>query len=290
DYIWFEIKGKTFTDHDGETKALLISRDISQRKKLQEKLLSINEKLEEKVQERTSELKETQERLIRQEKLAALGKLSGSVSHDLRNPLNVINSSIFFLKMKLADASEKIKKHLGIIENEVHAAKRIIEDLLDSARIEKPAFTKINANDIIKESLQAIEIPPGIKLKKTLCPSPCIAMADKVQMRRVLVNLIINAIDAMGESGTLEVHCRLVDAKRVVESNKKTIAIDISDTGHGIGDEVLPHIFEPLYTTKKKGLGLGLPIVQEIVERHGGEIKVFTNQQGTKFTVLIPSK
>lgn len=248
-----------------------------------EKELTLAEREEAKKLEKAyKELKEMQDRLIRSEKLAALGKLAGSVSHELRNPLGVIRNSVFFLRMKLGKLLEdpKIKKHLDILDEEVNTSDRIITDTLTFGRIKEPQLAKSNINDAIKDSLARIEVPENIELSTQLKSDLPETLADSNQLQQVFSNIILNAVQAMPKGGKLTIASITIN---------KSIIVEISDTGEGIPKENLDKIFEPLFSTRPKGTGLGLSICQSIIEMHKGTIEVESELgKGTKFTVTLP--
>ncbi|MCF7875137.1 MAG: PAS domain S-box protein [Candidatus Omnitrophica bacterium] len=227
------------------------------------------------------ELKSIQEKLIRTEKLAALGKLSGIVAHDLRNPLGVIRNSIYILKKKLANLPDsKVKKYLKVLDEEIEAADTIIEDVLNFTRLKNIKFLLFDLNKEIEKILTKIKIPANIRLKKTIDKNIPKIKADKEQLRRVFINLINNGIEAMPEGGELSVTTALKNS---------FVCVDISDNGVGIKREDKHKIFEPMYSTKVHGTGLGLSACKNIVTAHQGQIKVESRRgKGTKILVKIP--
>ncbi len=248
-----------------------------------EKLKEYSENLEKMVEERTRELRDIQEELLRKEKLAVLGQLAGGVGHELRNPLGVINNSSYFLNMRLKNvADEKVKKHLKIIEREVNSANTIISGLLDFASSKTPTKHQMDLNDVIQKALSQVAIPKNIRvvnqLDKTLPP----IIANPTQLGQVFGNIILNAVQAMPEGGQLMIKSKA--------PNPEIVTVSISDTGVGIPEENLDKIFEPLFTTQAKGIGLGLAVTKTLVERHGGIITVESEVgKGSTFTVKLPS-
>ena len=226
--------------------------------------------------------KETREQLIQSEKLAVLGKLAGSVSHELRNPLGVIRNSIYFLKMKLGQAlqDEKIKRHLDILEEEIQISDRIINDILAFARIKEVRLVETDINKIIEGFLKDIKIPENIRIVSQLNSSLPHISADEVQLGQAFSNIILNAVQAMPDGGELTIANR---------TNNEIIEVDIIDTGIGISKENLNKMFDPLFSTKAQGTGLGLAVCQGIIEMHRGSIEVESKiGKGTKFTVRLP--
>jgi PAS domain S-box-containing protein len=227
-----------------------------------------------------AEIEEMRDKLNRKNKLEIVGKLAGSVSHELRNPLGVINNSSYYLKMKLKDADDKVKKHLNILEKEVNRANNIISDLLDFSRAKPPNMSVVDIHSILKASIHNVKKPDKIEIKKDLDSTLPNLMLDPFQMEQVFINLITNGIQAMPEGGTLHL---------VTEKDNDELVIKISDTGVGIPPENFKKLYEPLFSTKVKGVGLGLSIVKEIVERHNGTITFESEMnKGTTFIIKFP--
>ena len=231
---------------------------------------------------RTSELRETQEKLVRQEKLAVLGQLAGSVGHELRNPLAVINNALYYLKLVGADSSEKVKEYLGIIQTEAHTAEKIITDLLDFARIKSVDVEAVSAFRLVERVFERYPAPNSVNVTLEIPEDLPMLYVDPRQMEQVLGNLIINACQAMPDGGELAVTAR---------QEQEMIAIVVKDTGVGISPENMKKLFEPLFTTKAKGIGLGLAVSQKLVEANGGRIEVQSEaDRGSTFTVYLPVK
>ena len=252
------------------------------RKRAEQKVKEYSERLEEMVEERTCELRKAQEKLLLQEKLAVLGQLAGGVGHELRNPLGVINTSIYYLKMVQPDASEKVRQHLAMIEHEVQNADKIISDLLDFARVISSDRQLVSVSELVKHTLERYPLPGMVKGTLDIPVDLPLVFADPRQLEQVLGNLTVNACQAMQEGGQL-----IISAIKI----KEQIAITVKDTGTGITPENLLKIFEPLFTTKVKGIGLGLPVSKKLVEANGGRIEV--NSQvglGSTFTVYLPAQ
>ncbi len=228
----------------------------------------------------TLELDRTKDELFSKEKLAVIGKLAGSVGHELRNPLGVISNSVYYLNMRLKDVDQKIIKHLNIIQKEVIRANRIITDLLFFAIVKEPNIEKGNINLLIKNSIANTLINGNIEVLLNLGENLPLISLDPLKIQQAFQNIIINAIQAMQEEGVLEI-------KTLIKNN--IIEIKIKDTGAGIPKENLKRIFEPLFSTKVKGMGLGLPIAKYIIEQHNGTIQVKSRfNRGSIFTIKLP--
>jgi signal transduction histidine kinase len=273
-------------------------------------LQELNATLEAQVTERTAELqqrateveasmarlREAQDRLVRSERLAAIGELAASMAHELRNPLSVIRASAYYVKYTLTgETDDRVQDSLDQIEKQVLISDKIIRDLLDFARTRPPQLRPGDVNEVMQATLAGVPFPEEIVVVTQLAEGLPLVPLDPSQMERVLLNLITNAVQAMPEGGQLEV--------RTWEEDK-AVLVSISDTGVGIPPENLARIFEPLFTTKTHGTGLGLSICRRIVEAHGGSIEVEspsttletgvlrTGQPGagSTFTVRLPMK
>lgn len=254
----------------------------------QRELQKWNTELERRVQERTRALQEAQEQLIAQEKLAALGQMASVVGHELRNPLAVMNNSIYFLKSKLTTAAEggamdpKLEKHLHILEGEVVKSNTIIRDILDFARNRALNASPQKVDELVEKAIERIQFPPNVSLSKSMGLNGTEAMVDEDELRQVLVNLMENACQAMTSGGTLTVGTK---------AQGDQVQIDISDTGCGIPQEHLNKIFAPFFTTKSRGTGLGLAVVKKVIDRHNGSIDVESKVgEGTAFHIRLPIK
>ena len=245
-----------------------------------------------------TERKEMQERLMRQEKLAVLGQLAGGVGHELRNPLGAIKNAAYFLNMALEEPDPEVKETLEILEKEVGTSERIISSLLDFARAKPPTRRKVDVNDTVQEALSRTAVPENVELVRQLDEALPTILADPDQLAQVFGNIILNGIQAMPEGGRLVIKTARLSLRaeptRLSSSQAQAedlvepsgwVTVSFADTGVGIPEENLDKLFEPLFTTKAKGIGLGLALVKTLVEGHGGTIEV--QSPSTEF---IPSK
>lgn len=227
------------------------------------------------------ETQEQQERLLRAERLSAIGTLAATVSHELRNPLSVINNAVFFLSTKVSREDPRVVRNLEIIRREVQTATHVIEDLLDFARSRPPQVTTIEAELLVRDALGRQQVPENVHVENLVpkeLPPLCV---DLGQIQQVLSNLIENAVHAMPDGGTL----RLEGA-----AGGGRATLRVSDTGVGIAPENLARIFEPLFTTRSRGVGLGLALVRRVVEAHGGHVTVESEVgKGTIFILELPT-
>ena len=261
----------------GITTVVLSERIVKANQKLQE----YSKNLEKMVIERTKKLKDTQEELVRKEKLALLGQITASVSHELRNPLGVISNAIYYLKMILPGTNKEVKEYLEIISGEVKVSDKVISDLFAFSRTKVAEKEKVAISSLITDVLE--KHPPSKKVKVTtnIPPSLPFIFVDSQQIKQVLINLITNSYQAMPEKGELRIKAKV---------NKGEVFIFITDTGSGISKENLKKLFEPLFTTKAKGVGLGLSIVRNLTEVNGGKIKAESKKgEGTTFTLVFPA-
>jgi PAS domain S-box-containing protein len=258
EYVPTEL-GATLIDHQGRHASLIFGRDIKERKQMEEQHLKL-------------------------ERLATIGELATMVAHDLRNPLTSIRNASFYIKNTCPNrATAECKtalEMLNIIEQETVLANNIINDLLDFAAKRPLQKKRQNINEIIEDSLTKGTIPRNIEVKRNF--KKAIIGVDEKQLERVFLNLIKNAAQAMPDGGKLAV---------TTKETKDNVEIIFADTGIGISEENMSKLFTPLFTTKAKGIGMGLPICKNIVEQHNGTIEVKSKAgQGTTLTIKLPKK
>ena len=234
------------------------------------------------------QLVDAQDQLVKTTKLAAVGQMSGGVAHDLRNPLGSIKNAAYLLNKKLAsegaiDSNPKLGQYIGIINQQIDRSNRIITDLMTFARVGPPILTEIYVDKVLEESLETMVKNDNLTLSKQVHPDLCPVMGDSEQLQRVFLNLANNAQEAMPDGGQLTISAKGVN---------NHVEITFSDTGEGISEENIGNIFDPLFTTKTKGTGLGLAVCHEIISRHGGTISARRNEEpsaGTTFEVILPA-
>ena len=281
-------------DNGQISKFIEISRDITERKIEEDK---ITRRLEQMVKERTRQLKETHSKLIHQDKMASLGKLSASVVHEINNPNAGILNLIMLIKRIIDEGPvspkdmEQFKRYLVLMETETRRISRIVSNLLAFSRQSKMRLTQLNINRLIEKTLvlnsNQLKIN-NIKVKKQMDPDLPDLTGSEDQLQQVFMNIVSNAAEAMESAGKGELS---ITTRHSLENGKVTVFF--KDTGVGISDENLSRLFEPFFTTKKKGkgVGLGLSLAYGIIQEHHGSINVQSEKgNGTTFIIEIPLK
>ncbi len=249
-----------------------------ERNQAEEKLKEYSERLEEMIEE----LKDAQEELVRKEKLAVLGQLSGGVGHELRNPLGVINNAVYYLKTILTDADETTKEYLDMISSEVQNSEKIVSDLLDFSRIKPSEREETEISEMIDGVRKRHAPPENVKITVDITEDLPPVYVDPRQIGQVLDNLITNAYQAMPEGGELN-----IESKKV----KNKVHILFKDTGSGISKENMKKLFEPLFTTKARGIGMGLSVSKNLAESNSGRIEIESEEgKGSTFTIILPTR
>ena len=240
------------------------------------------EKTQADLKVKTAQLTEAQAKLVKAERLAAIGELAGMIGHDLRNPLSGIKNAAYFLEKKGTSLSATQSKEMfDTINRCIEHSNKIINDLQDYSREILLERKEVSPRKLLLDAMGFIQIPEKIIIQNNLFSEPLLNV-DTERMERVFVNLIKNAIDAMPNGGTVTIDSRQING---------SFQISVVDTGVGIAKEVLPKLFTPLSTTKAQGMGFGLAICKRMVEAHGGKIMVETTQgKGSTFTVSLPTE
>jgi PAS domain S-box-containing protein len=260
---------------------LAVFADITERKRAEQALKEYSARLEEMVEDRTRELHDAQQELIRNERLAILGQLAGGVSHELRNPLATITNAIYFLQMTLADADETTREYLQLISTQAQNAGKIVSDLLDFSR--KPIADRelTPVSQLVSQLLETSAPPANVEVSTLVSPDLPPAKVDPQQIGQVLKNLVTNAYQAMPDGGTLTVRA---------EAHDNEVHLAVVDTGTGISEEDMPKLFEPLFSTKPGGIGLGLAVSKTLAEANEARIEVESRKgEGSTFTVILPT-
>jgi signal transduction histidine kinase len=227
-------------------------------------------------------LRRIEDELLRNEKLAVLGQIAGSVGHELRNPLGVMSNAVFYLETVLADADDRTREYLNIIKDEIAGSERIVSDMLDSVRTKPPHAEIVGVQELLQQTLRKLSIPPAVTVRLDIPATLPPLRVDAQQIHQVLRNLISNGIEAMPQGGTLQIGA-------VENKPDGTVTVSVRDSGTGIAPEVLKNLFQPLFTTKPRGIGLGLVVVKNLTQANGGTVHVASEVgKGTMFMVVLP--
>jgi signal transduction histidine kinase len=276
----YAIMNTKFTYKDGKPDgAIVIALDVTERKKAERELEKRAEKLESLVEERTRALRDS-------ERLAAIGATAGMVGHDIRNPLQAITSDVFLAKSELAstiDSDEKKNalESLNEIEKNIDYINKIVQDLQDYARPLNPQPEEADVKLLIEKMLAKNDLPKNIKVNIEVEDEVRRISADPYYINRIMYNLVTNSIQAMPKGGKLTIH---------IYKEANDVVISVTDTGVGIPEAVKGKLFTPMFTTKSKGQGFGLPVVKRMTESLGGTV-TFESQEGkgTTFKVRLLS-
>jgi PAS domain S-box-containing protein len=292
---YYEVNIYPIWEKDGKvSKFIHISRDITQHRKEEEE---ITRRLEQMVEERARQLKETHKKLLHQDKMASLGKLSASVVHEINNPIAGILNLIILMKRIVEEDSigsreiDQFSRYLTLMETETRRTSRIVSNLLAFSRQSKIELKRISLNRLIEQTLflnsNLLKID-GIKVETDLDPDLPDMVGSEDQLQQVFMNLVSNAAEAMESKSGGRLR---IETRHSLRDDK--LLVDFKDTGSGIPEANLSKLFEPFFTTKKKGkgVGLGLSVAYGIIQEHGGSIYVKSKVgEGTTFNVRFPLK
>jgi signal transduction histidine kinase len=261
----------------GEGGVVGIRTDISARKETELQL-----------QRTLDELKAATERLARQERLSMLGQVAGTVSHELRNPLSAIRNSMALVRQLTTGKGTGVERALDRVDRNVERCARIINDILDFTRVRELTREPVKLDACLGETLAEISVPSSVIVRREFLFADEVPL-DRERFRQIIVNLVDNAAQALADAGWVPADDRQRTITVRTEAAGPHVRLSVSDNGPGIPQDRLPKIFEPLFTTKSFGVGLGLPMVRQIVEQHGGTIDVeSTVDEGTAFTIWLP--
>jgi PAS domain S-box-containing protein len=256
----------------------VFTKDITQRKALQDKLLEYTQKLEDLVKVRTEKLKNA-------ERLAAIGETAGMVGHDIRNPLQTISGELYLTKTEVAalpdsDSKQNLMESMKVISEQLAYINKIVADLQDFARTSLPNFEDIALERTVNEIMETVSVPGDIRVSVAVMANFPKFKSDLTYLKRILINLITNAVQAMPNGGVLSITATF---------DCKVATLCVRDTGHGIPLDAQNKIFKPLFTTKSKGQGLGLAVVKKLTDALGGHIRFESAVgKGTCFIVELP--
>lgn len=250
-------------------------------------------KAEEALRRTSEELTEAQRELVQAEKLAALGRFSSGVAHEVKNPLGIILGGVEFLELKLAEADSEVRTALAKIKEAALRAAAIVDQVLKFARPSPLDLETADVNEFVEETVDLfhLAVPTRrIEMEVSYAPGPLRVRVDKNQLQQVVFNLLVNAVDAMPGGGRIRVCVGEVSAGDVFRD--PSCVIEVADNGEGIPRKSMKKLFEPFFTTKRdrKGTGLGLFVARTIVERHGGVLKIESEPgRGTSAKVFLPA-
>lgn len=290
--IWVWERGRGFFNESGELEFLqgFIS-DVTQQKNAQEELDRHRNDLEELVNIRTNELRLAQDELVKKERLATLGQLTATVSHELRNPLGAIRPSLYLIGKRIDLKERRIGEAFERVERNIERCDQIIDELLDFTRITELNRKPVEIDNWLREVIRELHITDGVTVIEDFQLEGQKLNLDSSRFRRAVINVIENACHAMFVNSQPD---KIQSGACLTVStclNKNRVEIAVSDNGDGIPEDVLPKIFEPLFSTKGFGVGLGLPAVKQILNQHDGGIEISTQQeQGTTMVLWLPAQ
>jgi len=269
---------------------VLVFHDVTERKQIESELRKHRDHLEELVNERTAELRLAQEELLRKQRLASIGQLTATVSHELRNPLGSIRNSLAIIWRLASKDNPLMKNALEITDRGISRCDNIITELLDFTRIRALRLETTDINAWLSEVLDDYRHAPEVELLLLCKPGAVVEVfCDREQLLRALLNVLNNACDAvMAEEGLPDPaeSPRVTLTTRIVDDS---VEIKIADNGIGMSEEQKKKVFEPLFSTKSFGVGLGMSVVKQIMEQHGGSVQIETEPgAGTRVSLLLP--
>lgn len=258
-----------------------------------EALENLNRTLEARVEERSRQLQAAQEKLAQSGRLASLGRLSATVAHEINNPLSGILNLSMLMRRLLGedgvppDRLHEFRSHLDQVVRETERVGRMVRDLLVFSRQAKPVVGRVDLNDVVQRSLSLVSHHLDMQRAKVtlgLDPGLPAVLGDPSQLQQVVMNLVLNAAEALSPGGEVEI-------RTLVQEESGAVLLEVRDTGRGMPESLLPHVFEPFYTTKEaQGTGLGLAVVYGIVRAHGGDIDIQSEEgRGTLVRVTLPA-
>lgn len=239
------------------------------------------ERINNELQTAYAELRETVGQLLQAERLSSLAEIASGVVHEVRNPLGAIKGAVEILEDELAPDSPR-REFAQIAKTEVERIDKLVQEFFHFARAKEPNKTPTDINEIIRAVKRLIETQAenqNVKVSDDLSENLPLVPLDGEQIKQVLLNLAINALQAMPEGGNL--------IFRTIRENEQ-LRVEVEDAGGGISETVKGKIFDPFFSTKDKGLGLGLSVVYKIINQHNGQINVFSTSGGTRFEVIFP--
>jgi PAS domain S-box-containing protein len=278
-----------FDDENKPIRSVGAVQDITEIVVAEIELIKHQEHLEELVDERTKELHNAQDELIRKERLATLGQLTATVSHELRNPLGAMRPSLYVIEKKSDKEDERVQNAIARIDRNINRCDRIIDELLDFTRITDLHTQLIQIDEWLESVIAEQIIPEGIQIEKDFSLKGVNLSVDTDRLRRAIINVCENSCHAMMDESQQVVMDKDARLKIKTAISNERVEIIITDTGSGISEEVLEKIYEPLFSTKGFGVGLGMPTVKQIMEQHFGGIEIQSEEgKGTTVRLWLP--
>ncbi|MDH5589114.1 MAG: AAA family ATPase [Gemmatimonadota bacterium] len=270
-----------------------LQTEIEQRREAEHRLERHTEELEELVEERARALREAQGELLRQERLATLGRITATVSHELRNPLGAARSSAFVLRKRLEGSGneERVLPVLDRLDVGVERCQHIVDEMLEFTRQVDPQFVPVLVDPWLSSILDDWFPAPGVHLERDFDLGDVVVPMDQHRLRRAMENVISNAIQALteGTDGASDPTPNAVVSVSTRRVSPEEVEITVRDNGPGISEDDRPKLFEPLFSTRAFGVGLGLTITKKCVETHGGSIAIHSPREaGTQVTIRLP--
>ena len=254
------------------------------KRRLEQEIKKYADELELRVDERTAEVIETHKRLVAQERIAALGRAAAQVTHEVKNPLAGLLLYSLHLKEKSSNFSESQTYLVDKIVDTIRHLNGRVEQILGFARPVSLALYSEDLNQIVTDILELLRPQleaNQVEVRLSIGEQATYAMLDGTSMRGALMNLMLNAIEAMPDGGILSI---------AVNRSDEMLRLEIADTGHGISEDEAKKIFEPFYTTKEQGLGLGMPYAKKIIDQHGGTMSLSSQPgKGTTISIILPA-
>ena len=284
---WLSASRVTIDDRE---LMMVMVRDISKRKRAEQALHALNEELEQRVDPRTAELRAAQSELVRKERLAALGQVMAAVSHELRNPLGAMQPSLEVVKRFITTADARVERAIGRLDRSIKRCTRIIDELLDFTRVPHMEPEVLRFDEWVESVLDELPVPAGVELSRRLDLEDLTAHFSPDRLRQALINCYDNACQALAASDAGESTSTNPCLTVATRQREHRIEIEITDTGPGMPADVLKNAFEPLFSTKPFGVGLGLPTVRQVMRQHGGDVEIESaSGQGTRIVLWFPA-
>lgn len=256
-----------------------VTERLQQERSLQQQQANMQAELERLVETRTTELHKAQADLVRSEKFSTLGKVSGGIAHEIRNPLNAVKTSAYYLMNAKNVSSEKVKEHLQRIDRQVTLIDSVVTALSDVAKLPDVNLRPVAMGPLLREVVGSTHLPSNIQTVFEFPATLPDVVTDENQIGIAFRNLVRNARDSMTDGGTLIIRA---------EVNEDSVVFSVIDTGVGISEQILDNVVEPLFTTKARGMGLGLSITLAIVEKNQGSLSIESKLgKGSKFSVAL---